>query len=76
MSKIIVPEFDVFRKFVNEIKHVFSQQFGKFSMNHNAFDTDFTIFIEYNAELFNIDIYKIHQIKAICILITGKLIDQ
>ena len=73
---LIVLEFDVFHKFVNEIKHVFSQKFGKFSMTHNAFDTDFTIFIEYNAELFNIDIYKIHQIKAICILIIGKLIDQ
>lgn len=55
MSKIIVTEFDVCDKFFNEIKHVFSQQFGKFSMTHNVFDTDFTIFIEYNAGLFNID---------------------
>ena len=55
MSKIILPEFDVCHNFVNEIRCVFSQQFGKFSMTHNVLDTDFTIFIEYNAWLFNID---------------------
>ena len=55
MSKIIIPEFDICHKFVNEIRHVFSTQFGKFAMTHNVSDTDFTIFIEYSPGLFDID---------------------
>ena len=46
MSKIIVPEFDLCQKSVNEIKRVFSQQFGKFSLTHNVSSTEFTIFVE------------------------------
>ena len=55
MSKRIVPEFDVCHKFVNEIRYVFSQQVGKFAMTHNVSDVDFTIFIEYNLWMFDID---------------------
>ena len=55
MSKIIIPDFDICHKFVNEIRHVFFKQFGKFTMTHNVSDTDFTIFIEYNPGLFDID---------------------
>ena len=55
MSKRIVPEFDVCHKFVNEIRHVFSQQVGKFAMTHNVSDVDFTIFIKYNLWMFDID---------------------
>lgn len=55
MSKIIVPEIDLCQKSVNDIKRVFSQQFGKFSMTHNVSSTDFTIFVEENPGLADID---------------------
>ena len=54
-QKKIVPEFDVCHKFVNEIRHAFLQQLGKFAMTHNVYDVDFTIFIEYNLGMFDID---------------------
>ena len=55
MSKIIIPEFDICHKFVNEIRNVFSKQFGKFTMTHNVSDTDFKIFIENIPGFFDID---------------------
>ena len=57
MSKIILPEFDICHKFVNDTRRrsINSKYFDFYSLAHYVSDYEFNIFISYNPPLFDID---------------------
>ena len=56
MSRIIVPEFDICHKFVNDIRRsINSKYFDFYSLTHYVSDCEFNIFISHNPSLFGID---------------------
>ena len=55
MSKIIVPEFDICHKFVNDIRRSINSKYFDFSsLTHYVSDCEFNIFISCNLSLFDI----------------------
>ena len=56
MSKIILSEFDICHKFVNDTRRsINSKYFDFYSLTHYVSDCKFNIFISYNSPLFDID---------------------
>ena len=56
MSKIILPEFDICHKFVNDTrKSINSKYFDFYSLVHYVSDCEFNLFISYNPPMFDID---------------------
>ena len=57
MSKIILPEFDICQKFVNDTRRrINSEYFDFYSLKHYVSDCELSIFISYyNPPLFDID---------------------
>ena len=55
-EKIVVPEFDICRQFVNQMKRNISSKFFDFySLTNHVSDEKFNIYIAYNPDLFDID---------------------
>ena len=56
MSKLILPEFDIYHKFVNDTRRsINSKYFDFYSLTNYVSDYEFNIFISYNPPLFDID---------------------
>ena len=56
MTKIILPEFDICHKFVNDARgSINGKYFDFYSLTHYASDCKFNIFISCNPLLFKID---------------------